>query len=274
MVSRREQVLSYAILIVFSFIALWPVVAIVLLAFNAPGTLVSGVGVPNQWSLDSFAAAWTDGGVGPALFNSFVVAGSVVAIAVVLSILTGYAFGTMRFRGQSALFYYFLVGIIVPYEATVIPLYYDFRVLHLTDTYLSLILPQIAFSLSFGTFWMRSFFRGFPGELIEAARVDGASSWAILWRVVLPTAGPALLALAAILFIWTWNELLLAIVMIQTPSLQMAPASLAFFAGLQRTQDLPVVAAAAVLVASPVVLIYAMLQRRYIEGVVAGALVG
>src|SRR5438876_2195429 len=147
MVSRREQTLSYAILIIFSFVALWPLVAIVLLAFNAPGTLVSGVGFPNQWSLASFAAAWTDGGVGPALLNSFIVAGSVVAIAVVLSVLTGYAFGTMRFRGQGALFYYFLIGIIVPYEATVIPLYYDFRVLHLTDTYLAMILPQIAFSL-------------------------------------------------------------------------------------------------------------------------------
>ena len=165
MVSRREQVGSYVILFVFSFLAVWPVLAIILLAFNGPGTLVNGVGLPTNWTLDSFEAAWNGGGVGPALFNSFVVAVSVVAIAVVLSILTGYAFGTMRFRGQSAIFYYFLIGIIVPYEATVIPLYYDFRVLHLTDTYLAMILPQIAFSLSFGTFWMRSFFRGFPGEL-------------------------------------------------------------------------------------------------------------
>ena len=274
MVSRREQVGAYGILFLFAFIAVWPVLAIVLLAFNGPGTLVNGVGLPAHWTLDSFFAAWTDGGVGPALFNSFVVAISVVGIAVVFSIFTGYAFGTMRFRGQGLLFYYFLIGIVVPYEATVIPLYFDFRLLHLTDTYLALILPQIAFSLSFGTFWLRSFFRGFPTELIEAARVDGASTWQVLWQVVLPTAGPSVLALSAILFIWTWNELLLAIVMIQDPSMQMAPASLAFFAGLQRTQDLPVVAAAAVLVALPVVLIYAVLQRRYIEGVVAGALVG
>src|SRR4051812_1563488 len=98
MIARREQVGAYAILFIFTFVAVWPVLAIVLLAFNAPGTLVSGVGLPARWTLDSFFAAWADGGVGRALFNSFVVAVSVVAIAVVLSILTGYAFGTMRFR--------------------------------------------------------------------------------------------------------------------------------------------------------------------------------
>jgi raffinose/stachyose/melibiose transport system permease protein len=274
MVSRREQVLSYTILIFFCLVALWPLVAIVLLAFNAPGTLVSGAAIPSVWTFDSFVKAWTDAAVGPALFNSFVVAFSVVTAAIVLSILTGYAFGTMRFRGQTALFYYFLIGIIVPYEATVIPLYYDFRVIHLTDTYLAMILPQIAFSVSFGTFWMRAFFKGFPRELIEAARTDGANAWQILWQIIVPNAGPSILALAAILFIWTWNELLLAIVMIQNPALQMAPAALAYFAGAQRTQDLPVVAAAAVLTALPVVAMYTILQRRYIEGVVAGAIVG
>jgi raffinose/stachyose/melibiose transport system permease protein len=274
MVSRREQTLSYAILLAFSLIAVWPVLAVVLLAFNPPGTLVSSVGLPVVWSLESFSKAWTEAGVGQSLLNSFIVAISVVVAAIVLSIMTGYAFGTMRFRGMNVLFFYVLVGIIVPYEATVIPLYYDFRLLHLTDTYLAMILPQIAFSVSFGTFWMRAFFRGFPRELIEAARCDGANAWQILWRIIVPTAGPAIMALAAILFIWTWNELLLAIVMIQNPDLQMAPAALAFFAGAQRTQDLPVVAAAAVLVALPVVAIYAILQRRYIEGVVAGAVTG
>jgi raffinose/stachyose/melibiose transport system permease protein len=111
-------------------------------------------------------------------------------------------------------------------------------------------------------------------ELVEAARIDGASSWATLWRVILPGAVPALLALGVILFIWTWNELLLGIVMIQDPEMQLAPASLAFFVGTQRAQDLPVVAAAAVLVAAPVVVVYALLQRRYVEGVVQGALHG
>ena len=274
MISRRQRSISYAILLAFSVIAVWPIVAIVLLAFNKPGTLTYGLGLPAQWSLDSFAKAWTEGGIGPAMFHSFIVASAVVILALVLSLMTGYAFGTMKFRGREPLFYFLLLGIMIPYQATIIPLYYDFQFIHLTNTYLALILPQMAFSVPFGTFWMRAYFRGFPKELLEAARIDGANVWQVLWRVAVPNAGPAALALSLILFIWTWNDLLIAIVMIQNPDMQMAPAVLAFFAGAQRGPELPTVAAAAVLVALPIVAIYSLLQRRYIEGVVAGAVTG
>ena len=274
MVSRRESTMAYAILVAFSVFAVWPIVAIILLAFNPPGTLVGGVGLPAVWSIQSFITAWNDAGIGPALLHSIVVAVVVVAAAVGLSIMAAYAFGTMRFRGQSVLFYYILIGIMIPYQATIIPLYFDFRAIHLTDTYLGLILPQAAFSVSFGTFWMRAFFRSFPRELVEAARTDGANSWQILWAVIVPSAAPAALALALILFIWTWNDLMIAIVMVQSPSLELAPAALAFFAGTERGPDLPIVAAAAILVALPVLVTYTILQRRYVDGVVAGAITG
>jgi raffinose/stachyose/melibiose transport system permease protein len=274
MISRREQTASYVILFVFSAIAVWPIVAIVLLAFNPPGTLTSGVALPKVWSLDSFAKAWNEGGFGPALANSFIVAFAVVFLAVLMSMLAAYAFGTMRFRGSRALFYYLLIGIMIPYQATIVPLYFDLRTVHLTNTYWALILPQAAFSVSFGTFWMRAFFRNYPTEIIEAARTDGANTWQILWRVIAPSTAPAVLALSLILFIWTWNDLMIAIVMIQNPSLQMAPQALAFFAGAERGPQLPVVAAAAILVALPVILMYVVLQRRYVEGVVAGAING
>jgi raffinose/stachyose/melibiose transport system permease protein len=274
MVPRREQLFSYSLLVVFSTIAVWPLLAVVLLAFNRPGSFPVGLGIPQPWSFDSFIKAWNEGGFGSAIINSVVVACAVVAASLFLSILTGYAFGTMRFRGSSLLFYYFLLGVIVPYEATVIPLYYDFRALGLIDTYWAMILPQVAFSVSFGTFWLRAFFRAFPSELIDAARVDGAGTWAVLWRVIVPNARPALLAAAVILFIWTWNILILAIVMMQSPNMQLAPAALAFFAGAARSQDLPVVGAAAVLVALPVVVMYVLLQRQYMASLVGGALKG
>ncbi len=105
-----------------------------------------------------------------------IVAVVVVSVSAVLSILSGYAFGMMRFRGATVLFYVFLLGLMVPMEAMIVPLYYDFRDLGLTDTYWGLILPQIGTSVAFGTFWMRAFFRGVPRSLVEAARIDGASS--------------------------------------------------------------------------------------------------
>ena len=115
-----------------------------------------------------------------------------VAFTTVLSIPAGYAFGTMRFPAADLLFYVMLTGIVVPFEALIVPLYYNFRDVGLTDTYWGLILPQTALSISFGTFWMRAFFRSVPPELSDAARVDGATSWRILWRVLVPIGRPAI----------------------------------------------------------------------------------
>ena len=113
----------------------------------------------------------------------------------------GYAFGTMRFVGDRIVFPIILLGIIFPYEATVIPLYYDFQnvpLLHwnLLNTYWALILPQIGQSVAFGAFWMRAFFRSVPRSLIEAARIDGATSFGVLWRVLLPQAMPAVMTMS------------------------------------------------------------------------------
>ena len=276
MVSRREQTLSYAILLAFTVFSLFPFIATTLVAFNQPNATVSGLAIPSPWSVQSFITAWSDpdAGIGRSLFNSMVLATIVVIASVLLSILAGYAFGTMKFRGSSALFYFFLIGLIVPYEATIIPLYYEFRGLKLVDTYWAMILPDIGGSFAFGTFWMTSFFRSFPSELIDAARTDGASRWQILWRVIVPTAGAAIFALATILFIWTWNNLLLAIVMISKPSLQMAPAALNYFVGREFGINYQVTCAAAILVALPVMVVYYVLQRRYGADVLAGSLKG
>ena len=141
----------------------------------------------------------------------------------------------------------------------------------LTNTYWALILPQIGLSVPFGTFWMRAFFRSTPRSLIEAARVDGASTFTILIRVLLPQAKPALLTLSALIFMYTWNEFLLALVMIQDPDKQTAPLGLSFFATATRAGDPTAVAAAAVIVALPVIVVYVILQRHFIRGITAGA---
>ena len=120
---RREQVLSYTVLGVFAVLALYPILSIVLLAFHERSDLVTGFSVPDELSFRTFEQAWELGAFGRGLLNSFVVAASVTLVTAVLSTLAGYAFGAMRFRGSDVLFYVLLLGLIFPYEATVIPLY-------------------------------------------------------------------------------------------------------------------------------------------------------
>jgi raffinose/stachyose/melibiose transport system permease protein len=254
-IDRREQILAHGVLGLFALIALAPVARIAVTALGEAG---------------SFSTAWSDGHFGTYLRSSVLVAVSVVAISSVLSILAGYAFGLMRFRGEQVLFYVLLLGLMVPLEATIVPLYYDLRDLGLTDTYWALILPQAGVSVAFGTFWMRAFFRSVPRSLVEAARLDGASSWSTLWRVIFPLARPAVLTMVVLVFMWTWNEFLLALVMVSDEGLRTAPLGLAFFQG-RNTTDEALLAAGALIVAAPVVLVYLFLQRHFIRGMLSGA---
>jgi raffinose/stachyose/melibiose transport system permease protein len=270
--STLERTTTYVILSVFSLAVLYPIISILFLALHRKEDLVTGFAIPNRIDLHSFSVAWDLGDFSTGYKSSFIVAATVTAVSAVLSIGTGYAFGTMSFRGDQYVFALLLLGIIFPYEATVIPLYYDFQDVHLLNTYWALILPQIGQSVSFGTFWMRAFFRSSPRSLIEAARMDGASSFGVLRMVLLPQARPAITTLCALVFVYTWNEFLLALVLIQDPSRYTAPLGLSFFAGTARAGDPTAVAAAAILVTLPIILVYIFLQRHFIRGMLAGAI--
>src|SRR5699024_5749670 len=168
----------------------------------------------------------------------------------VLSIGAGYAFGTMRFRGSTVLFYLFLVGMMIPAEATVIPLFFDLRTLGLTDTYLAIAMPQVAQSIAFGTFWLRAQFRATPTSLVEAAAIDGARPLQALVRILVPASRPAIVTMLVLVFMWTWNEFLIALVMAPSGRLRTAPLGLANFQG-PYTSETALLAPRAVIVPLP-----------------------
>ena len=274
-VSRSERTANYVILLAFALFALIPILTILQAALG-PGDS-AGTGVGNRGAASfaglhfaNFTEAWQVGHFGSYMRMSFIVSASVVVVSVGLSILSGFAFGTMRFRGSTALFYLFLLGIMMPSEAIVVPLYFDLRSLGLTDTVWAVVLPQVAQSVAFGTFWMRAYFRSSSRSLIEAARLDGASNRRILWQVLVPLARPAVVTLTVLVFMWTWNEFLIPLVMVTDESLRTAPLGLAFFQG-QYTQGFTLLAAGAVIVATPVVALYLVLQRHFIAGMLEGS---
>ena len=271
--SRAERTVSYLIALVFAALAIAPLIGVLLAALHPPGALLSGISVPVPPSLDTFAAAWQRGSFGTLMLSSLIVSSAVVGLTVLASILAGYAFGTMRFPFSNVLFYVFLVGIIIPFEAIIVPLYYAFRDLGLTNTYWALILPQAGIQVCFGTFWMRAFFRAAPGEIIDAAKIDGASTWQTLWRVLVPIGRPAVLTLILLVFMWSWNDFLLALVMISDEAHRTAPLGLSVFKS-RYGLDVPAISAAAILVALPITVLYVFLQRHFIRGMLAGSLKG
>lgn len=271
---RLRRTALYVLLVGCLLAALLPFAIAVLASFKAPTELSRNVfSLPETWRWENYARAWTEGRFGQYFFSSVVVAGATVLLATVFSILAGYAFGRLRFPLQGLLFGLFLLGIMVPQEAFIVPLYHTMRRLGLYDTYWALILPQVGLSVCFGAFWLRGAFAGIPQELEDAARVDGCNSWGALWRVLLPVVRPALLTLVVLLFVWTWNDFLLALVLVTSEELRTLPLGLAFFQG-RYSMDIALVSAGAVMVALPTILIYAIFQRQFIQGVTAGAVQG
>jgi raffinose/stachyose/melibiose transport system permease protein len=271
MSSTFERVATHFLLIMFAVLAVYPLVSIILLAITPRAEIVTGFHIPSSPTLDNFGTAWVDGRFGEALLNSAIVALTVVVVSVALSILSGYALGTMRFPGAGLIFVILMTGLIIPYESLIIPLYQMFRGWNLLDSLPALILPQIGVSVALGTFWMRGFFRSTPRSITEAARVDGAGHFRTLLSILIPTAWPAILTLSVLIFMYTWNDFLLALVMNPSGRVFTAPLALSFFAGAQRTSDQTVVAAAAVLVAIPVIIFYVFLQRQFVRGFLTGA---
>ena len=187
--------------------------------------------------------------------------------------MSGYAIAIFKPRGEKIIFFIFLLGLMIPTEAIVLPLYYDFRSLGLTDTIWAIALPQIAQSLAFGTFWMRAFFRNFSPGIIDAARIDGAGNLRILRSILVPLAVPPLVTLILLTFMWTWNDFLIPLIMSPSGQVMTAPLGLAFFQG-QYTQGSTLLAAGAVWVALPMVILYFCLQRFFISGMIDGAVKG
>ena len=261
---------SHGILLLFSAVALLPFVSILLVSFYPQGQAAVGLAWPRSFSFGNYVRAWETAEFGRLMRSSLIVAVVVVPLTSALSILTGYAFGCMDFRAKRVLFLLFLVGLLMPFEATIVPLYYDLRALGLVNTYPGLILPEASLFLSFGTFWMRAHFLSTPRSLVEAARLDGATSWATLWRVLLPSARPAITTMMVLFFIWSWNEFLLALVLAQDPAVETAPAGLGIFIG-EHTVDTSGLAAGATIMTIPAMIVYALLQRHFIQGVTSGA---
>lgn len=271
--SRRESVISHLILVIGAVIAIYPALYILVLALSKPSGRPSALGLPRSFTLDNFANAWSGGGFESALMSSAFVAVSVVLVTVTLSVLAGYAMAWLRVPFGGLFFGVLLIGLVLPYEGIIVPLHGMIDEFGLINTPWALILPQIGLSVSLGIFWMSTYFRGLPRSLPEAASIDGATRLQTLTRVLLPAALPAVMALALIVFLYTWNDFLLALVLVpDNPDVQTAPLSLSFFAGNRKMADPGSTAAAAVLVALPLVAMYLVLQRSFINGLLNGAL--
>jgi raffinose/stachyose/melibiose transport system permease protein len=270
--TRPTGPLFHAGLGLLALVWVLPVLFLVLAAVRTQGDLIEhGVfSIPRALRFANFTSAWETANLGPLFRSSLWVALVKVPIGLTLSSLAAYALAKTRLRFGRPILMLFLVGLGVPIYVTLMPLSLLVRSLGLSDTPWGLVVAYSAFGLPFQIMVLTSFFRSVPTSLVEAARIDGCSEAGVFFRIMLPVARPALATLFIIDAVGTWNEFLLALVMLTSDAWRTVPLGMLHFQGqfMVRYTEL---AAAILMSIAPVLLVYALFQRHLVSGITSGA---
>lgn len=271
--TRVNNAILYVILTVMAIVWLVPVAIILLTSLRSQGDLISN-GVfawPERIQWANFARAWGIGNFSIYFRNSLILIIVKVPLGIVISALAAYPLAKMDFRFRGTIFVFFLLGLAIPIHVTLTPLLVMMKQLGIAGHLAALIPPYVVFGIPFQIFVMRGFFRTVPSELMEAARLDGASEWGIFWRILMPLSTPALATLFIIDALATWNELLIALVLISATEWRTVPVGLLQFQG-QFSSRYTEMMAGVVISITPIILLYIFLQRYMVAGLTAGAL--
>ncbi|MFI1353252.1 carbohydrate ABC transporter permease [Streptomyces sp. NPDC020898] len=266
--------IAYIILALFTIGSLFPLVWTAIAASRDNNRLAQTP--PPFWFggglFDKLELAWENANMGEAMINTTLVAGTSAITIVVMSTVAGFAFAKLRFRGRGALLLIVIGTMMVPPQLMIIPLYMVVAELGWTDQLQAVILPSLV--NAFGVFFMRQYLvQALPDEIIEAARVDGASSWRVVWHVVFPAARPAMAVLGMLMFVQTWNDFLwpfLVLTQTGSPTVQVAVAGL----GRGFTPDQSLIMAGALLGTLPLLIVFAIFGKQIVGGIMQGAVKG
>lgn len=272
-VSRREAATGRLLLIALIAITVIPFLSLFTTALHPSNSVPPGLSWPEDPQWGNFLEAFDQAKMGALLASSITIVLGVVPVAVVIATMAGFGIGHLRIPGARVLFLLFLLGLTLPFEGIITPLYFLVRGLGFINTKLAIILPLIGLYMPFGVFWMRAHFVNMPTEISEAARVDGATTWDLFRRIHLPLARPAISSLAILLAVWTWNQFLLALVLVDDPTERTMAGALGAFQGHYAT-DVPLLCAGSLLILTPTLIVFLIFQRQLIAALLQGSLKG
>ncbi len=231
------------------------------------------ISLPRAFTFSNFTSAWQVGQFGVSFVNSGLVTLVKVPIGVLLAALLSYSLAKLRIQLRRTLIFFMLLGLTVPIFIAVVPVFTMLRQVGLIDNIWGLLPPYLAFGPPFEVLILTAFFRRIPNEMIEAARIDGASELSIFLKVVLPLSLPVLTTVAILDAVATWNELVMALILLSSPGHRTVPLSLLNFQG-QFTTDFPALSAGILVALVPILIAYGFLQRWIVSGLTAGAIKG
>ena len=267
-----SRILLYTFLIIFTLSYLLPFFSAIVTSIRTQEDIsVNGFwSIPSEITLENFPTAWTQGRVNRYLLNSFIITIPALAGAIFLSSLSAFALARYKFPGNRPIYFMYVAGTMLPFQILLLPVFLLNNKLGTYNTYWSVIIIHIAFQLGFCTFVLRNFMRTLPGDIMDAARIDGASEWGIYWKIVMPLTVPAIAAVATLEFTWIFNDYLWAIMLIQDDSLKPVTAGLSTLQG-QFITNWPLIVAGSLIATVPTLIVFLMLQRYFIGGLTLGS---
>lgn len=272
---RREKRALWVIAIPMAVLALTCIYPVFFALNNAlksnKGYILDRFGLVTQPTLDNFVQAWNRSKLSEYFFNSVIVTVGAVALLLVVSSLAGFALASLRFPYRRLIFIVILASLMIPVQVVLVPFYQTIIGLNLLNTHVGLIISYTAFFLPFSVYLMTAFYSGLPRELIEAARIDGAKLMQVWWHVMLPMGKPALITLGILNTLYSWNDVLISLLVLQKERTLMV--GIAALRG-EYTTNVPLLAAGIVLAAVPIVIIYIVFQRQIVSGIAVGAVKG
>ena len=272
-VARREVITGRLLLVALVAFTVLPFLSLLSAALQPSDSTPLGFQWPSNPQWGNFVDAFNVAQMPALLWSSILIVLGVVPAAVVISTMAGFAIGHLRIPGGRLLFLLFLLGLTLPFEGIITPLYYLVRGLGILNTKWAIILPLIGLYMPFAVFWMRAHFINMPRELSEAARVDGASTWDLFRHIHLPMARPAISALTILLSVWTWNQFLLALVLVEDPLQRTMAGALGAYQGHYAT-NIPLLCAGSLLILTPTLVVFLLFQRQFISALLQGSLKG
>ncbi|MCL6613423.1 MAG: carbohydrate ABC transporter permease [Firmicutes bacterium] len=272
---RFRRCLLYAVLILIAVGQLFPLIWLLdyslLKSGDLFGTEFLKLPDPPQWG--NYVKAWTDGLILPYFINSVIVAGAAVLLTVLCAFMLAFACTRMQWRLSAMVYGFVMLGMMIPIHATLLPNFQLFNGLGMLDTYWSLIVPYVAFNLPFSTLVFTGFLKTIPRALEESALIDGCTIWGAMFKIVAPITKPALVTVSVMTFVSAWNEFIMANTYLSSDRCRTLPFSVIKFIGYY-TADYATQFACMMLVALPILVVYAFLNRYITEGATMGAIRG
>ena len=270
---KENHTLTYIVLVIFTLIYILPILWMTISSFKSGTELFSYPPklLPSRFTLENYIDAWNRGDFSLYFKNTTIVAVSATLLPVVINTMAGYAFAKYKFKGSTVIFMFFLATMMLPLEVLMIPIFQVIRTFKMYNNFWGLIIPCAATPA--GVFLVRQYFLTIPNELMESARIDGASETRIFLKLMIPLAKPIMSVLAIFSFLWRWNDYMWPLVVIRDTQKYTVQLALANFSG-QYAVDWGSLLAMSVLTMIPVLVIFLLFQKQFMKGMIAGAVKG